>query len=95
MNWIKPYKQRMKNHKKYTEEQPLQTEWLRKNWNQLRTEAYHQWSRLSDLDLDEIQGNAEKLIDKLQERYRVSKEEAKASFDDFRKKAANWIDPQS
>ena len=42
---------------------------LKGKWQQLKGEARIQWGRLTDDDLDQIQGNIEKLAGKLQERY--------------------------
>jgi uncharacterized protein YjbJ (UPF0337 family) len=40
-----------------------------------------QWGKLTDDDVDRMQGNAEMAIGKLQERYGWSKEQAERDFD--------------
>lgn len=56
---------------------------LKGKWQQLKGEARIQWGRLTDDDLDQIQGNAEKLAGKLQERYGYAQEQAKNEVDEF------------
>lgn len=48
------------------------------NWKQLKGNAKQWWGKLTDDDLDRIEGRQEELIGKLQERYGWSKEEARA-----------------
>jgi uncharacterized protein YjbJ (UPF0337 family) len=52
-------------------------------WMQLKGEARVQWGKLTDDDLDQVQGNAEKLVGKVQERYGYAREEAQAEVDRF------------
>jgi uncharacterized protein YjbJ (UPF0337 family) len=56
---------------------------LKGKWQQLKGEARIQWGRLTDDDLDQIQGNIEKLAGKLQERYGYAREEADREVEDF------------
>ena len=52
-------------------------------WNQLKGRVRTQWGKLTDDDVDQIQGNAEILLGKLQERYGRSKDEARRDLDRF------------
>ncbi len=52
-------------------------------WKQLKGEVKEHWGKLTDNDLQEIQGNKEKLVGKLQERYGYSKEEAQGQVAQF------------
>jgi uncharacterized protein YjbJ (UPF0337 family) len=56
---------------------------LKGKWQQIKGEARIQWGRLTDDDLDQIQGNIEKLAGKLQERYGYEREEADREVEDF------------
>jgi len=56
---------------------------LKGKWQQLKGEARIQWGRLTNDDLDQIQGNVEKLAGKLQERYGYQREEADREVEDF------------
>ena len=53
------------------------------NWKQFKGEAQSQWGKLTDDDLDVVEGNHQKLVGKLQERYGYAKEEAEKEVDDF------------
>ena len=61
----------------------INTDVLKGKWQQLKGEARIQWGRLTDDDLDQIQGNIEKLAGKLQERYGYAREEADREVEDF------------
>jgi uncharacterized protein YjbJ (UPF0337 family) len=54
---------------------------LKGQWTQLKGKAREQWGKLTDDELDQMQGNAEILIGKIQERYGRSREEAEREFD--------------
>ena len=38
-------------------------------WSHLKSNAKMRWNKLTDTDLDQIEGNAETLVRRLQERY--------------------------
>ena len=46
-------------------------------WKQVRGKVKEWWGELTDDDLDRIEGNADQLAGKLQERYGWSKDQAK------------------
>jgi len=50
-------------------------------WMQLKGKIREQWGKLTDDDLDQIQGRSEQLIGKLQNRYGIAREEAQRQFD--------------
>ena len=52
-------------------------------WMQLKGRIRRQWGKLTDDDVDEIQGDAEILIGKLQERYGRSKDQVQRELDQF------------
>ena len=58
---------------------------LKGKWLQLKGEARQQWGKLTDDDLDQIEGNAEKMVGKLQERYGYARDEAQRELDKFLK----------
>ena len=45
-------------------------------WKQIKGHVQMQWGKLTDDELDEIQGNKDKLIGKLQEKYGYTREKA-------------------
>jgi uncharacterized protein YjbJ (UPF0337 family) len=54
---------------------------LKGQWTQLKGQLRKQWGKLTDDEVDQIQGNAEILIGKLQERYGYSREQAEREID--------------
>lgn len=46
------------------------------NWKQLTGEIQRQWGKLTNDELDQIEGNRTKLVGLIQERYGVAKDEA-------------------
>jgi uncharacterized protein YjbJ (UPF0337 family) len=49
---------------------------LKGQWNQLKGSVREQWGKLTNDDLDQIQGRSEQLVGKIQERYGVARDEA-------------------
>jgi len=56
---------------------------FKSRWNNIKGEAKIQWSKLTDDDLLRIEGEKDKLVAKIQERYNCSKEEAHQQFHQF------------
>ena len=61
----------------------MNTTQLQGMWKQLKGEAKVQWGKLTDDDLNQIEGNADKLIGKLQERYGYARERAEQEVNGF------------
>jgi uncharacterized protein YjbJ (UPF0337 family) len=62
---------------------------LKGKWKQLKGEVKSQWGKLTDDDLDRAEGDAEKLIGRVQERYGYQRDEAKREVDDFVRRHGN------
>jgi uncharacterized protein YjbJ (UPF0337 family) len=60
---------------------------LKGQWMQLKGKVREQWGQLTDDDFDQIQGNVEMLVGKLQERYGRSREQAEQDLD-------RWLEQQ-
>ena len=58
-------------------------------WHQVMGKARERWGRLTDDDLKQLEGRAEQLAGKLQERYGLAREEAERQAGEFRKQM-NW-----
>jgi uncharacterized protein YjbJ (UPF0337 family) len=56
---------------------------LEGNWKQLKGEAQVMWGKLTNDDLDQVNGNINKLAGRLQERYGYERERAEAEIDRF------------
>jgi len=59
------------------------------NFKQLKGKIKQQWGKLTDDEIDELEGNAEILAGKLQERYGMAREDAEREARDFRTRN-NW-----
>jgi uncharacterized protein YjbJ (UPF0337 family) len=58
-------------------------------FTQLKGKIKQQWGKLTDDEIDEMEGHAEILAGKLQERYGLAKDEAERQAKDFRT-SNNW-----
>lgn len=56
---------------------------LKGRWKQIKGEIQKQWGKLTDDELDEIEGNREKLIGKIREKYGYTKERAQMEVDSW------------
>jgi uncharacterized protein YjbJ (UPF0337 family) len=56
---------------------------LKGKWNQVKGDIRTRWGKLTDDDVAQIQGQAEKFIGKLQERYGYKREQAEKELNDF------------
>jgi uncharacterized protein YjbJ (UPF0337 family) len=52
-------------------------------WKQVKGRVQQKWGRLTDDDLDQIEGREEELVGKLQERYGKTQEEASRDVEEF------------
>jgi uncharacterized protein YjbJ (UPF0337 family) len=52
-------------------------------WNELKGDIRTRWGKLTDDDVMQIQGQAEKLIGMLQQRYGYKREQAEKEINDF------------
>ncbi|CAM4129272.1 MULTISPECIES: hypothetical protein [Saccharibacillus] len=59
---------------------PIETKVIKGRWNQTQHEAKKQWSKLTEADLEYINGDKEKLIEKVRERYGHDAEAAELEY---------------
>ena len=59
----------------------MNRETMKGQWMQFKGKIKQQWGKLTDDDLDQIQGNYEMLIGRLMERYGRSREEIEKEVD--------------
>ena len=52
-------------------------------WKQFRGDVRTKWGKLTDDDLEQIAGQRDKLVGKIQERYGIAKEEANKQIDEW------------
>ncbi len=56
---------------------------LKGNWKQFRGEIQKQWGKLTDDDMDVVNGEYDKLVGRLQERYGWKKERAERELTNY------------
>lgn len=54
---------------------------LKGQWMQLKGKVREEWGKLTSDDIDQIEGRAEQLVGKIQQRYGIAREEARKQFD--------------
>ena len=54
---------------------------LKGKWLQLKGQIKQQWGKLTDDDLDQVAGQRDQLVGKIQERYGLAKDEANRQLD--------------
>jgi len=61
----------------------MNTDQIKGNWKQLVGKAKEKWGRLTDNDWQIVEGKRDQLVGKVQERYRIAREEAERQVADF------------
>ena len=56
------------------------------NWKQTKGEIKKIWGKFTDDELDQVEGNLDKFIGKIQEKYGMEKEEARSKVNDLIKR---------
>jgi uncharacterized protein YjbJ (UPF0337 family) len=67
----------------------MNAEQLKGKWMQLKGSVKTKWGKLTDDDLDVINGQEEQLIGRIQERYGIAKEEARRQVKEWNEVSAN------
>ncbi len=57
------------------------------NWKQFKGEVQKKWGKLTNDHLDQINGNREKLLGKIQESYGIAREEAEKQVKEWEKQS--------
>jgi uncharacterized protein YjbJ (UPF0337 family) len=61
----------------------MNTDILKGKWTQVKGSVRSKWGKITDNDVVEIQGDTEKMIGKLQERYGYQREQAEKELQEF------------
>jgi uncharacterized protein YjbJ (UPF0337 family) len=56
---------------------------LKGQWKQLKGEAKQRWGKLTDDELDQVEGSFDKLVGRIQERYGYQRDQAEREIDEF------------
>jgi uncharacterized protein YjbJ (UPF0337 family) len=65
------------------QEVAMNRETLLGQWKQVKGDVKARWGKLTDDDLTVAEGNFDKLVGRIQERYGYAREEAERQLDDF------------
>lgn len=61
----------------------MNTDQLKGKWKQLTGSAKEQWGKLTDDELKQIDGEKDRLVGKIQEKYGISKDEAEQQVESW------------
>ena len=61
----------------------MNTDQLQGKWKQMKGSIKERWGKLTDDDIDIINGRNEQLVGKIQEKYGIAKEEAQRQVDEW------------
>lgn len=59
---------------------------LEGNWKQAKGQVKAKWAKLTDDDLNEVEGRREQLEGKIQERYGIARDQVRKQVDDWLKR---------
>jgi len=63
----------------------MNSDQMQGKWKQMKGAVKERWGKLTDDDLDVIDGQRDQLIGRIQERYGIAKEEARKQVDEWSK----------
>ncbi|MCG6898223.1 MAG: CsbD family protein [Thiocapsa sp.] len=58
---------------------------IKGQWHQIKGAIRAKWGELTDDEIEELDGNREKMVGKIQEKYGVAKDEAEKQVDEWTK----------
>ena len=61
----------------------MNSDQLKGKWKQMKGSVKERWGRLTDDDVDIVNGQSDQLVGRIQERYGVAKEEAQRQVDEW------------
>jgi uncharacterized protein YjbJ (UPF0337 family) len=61
----------------------MNSDQMQGKWEQMKGSVKEKWGKLTDDDIDVINGQHEQLVGKIQERYGIAKEEASKQVEDW------------
>ena len=62
---------------------PMNWDQIAGNWKQFKGQVRERWGKLTDDELDQVEGRREVLLGKIQEKYGITREEAEKELKDF------------
>jgi uncharacterized protein YjbJ (UPF0337 family) len=70
----------------------MNTDQLQGKWKQMKGSVKERWGKLTDDDVDVINGQHEQLVGKIQEKYGIAKEEAQRQVDEWMRTSSRGSD---
>ena len=61
----------------------MNTDQLQGKWKQMKGSIKERWGKLTDDDVDIVNGRSDQLVGKIQEKYGIAKEEAQRQVDEW------------
>ncbi|MCF8005558.1 MAG: CsbD family protein [Chromatiaceae bacterium] len=58
---------------------------IKGKWHEVKGSVRAKWGELTDDEIEELDGNREKMVGKIQQKYGVAKEEAEKQVDEWTK----------
>jgi uncharacterized protein YjbJ (UPF0337 family) len=58
---------------------------IKGKWHEIKGSIRAKWGELTDDEIEELDGNREKMVGKIQQKYGVAKEEAEKQVDEWTK----------
>jgi uncharacterized protein YjbJ (UPF0337 family) len=71
----------------------MNSDQLKGKWKQMKGSVKERWGKLTNDDIDIINGQNEQLVGKIQEKYGIAKDEAQRQVDDWMRVASHSQDP--
>jgi uncharacterized protein YjbJ (UPF0337 family) len=65
------------------EDEGMNWDMIEGNWKQFKGQARQQWGKLTDDELDQVQGQREELVGRIQEKYGIARDEAERQVRDW------------
>jgi uncharacterized protein YjbJ (UPF0337 family) len=72
-----------RSHRETNKEHVMNTDIIQGKWHQLKGSAKAQWGKLTDDELDQVNGESEKLVGLVQERYGYARQRAEQEVNSF------------
>ena len=78
-----------------SEEVLMNTDILQGKWREMKGKVKEQWGKLTDDDLDKIEGKSEQLLGLLQQRYGYARDKAEEEYKRFTERWSREFDQDS
>jgi uncharacterized protein YjbJ (UPF0337 family) len=65
------------------EDEGMNWDMIEGNWKQFKGQARQQWGKLTDDELDQVEGRREELVGRIQEKYGIARDEAERQVHDW------------